>query len=132
MRATNEDHQQSNMSYYIDCFRSNPNPNCDSMKRNSSDSDGSPNYSEINFGRNISDYALIPYGGNDGNQQTETSTSSVSYGQQHGGFGAGDFQQQATDMQRQAGEIPWGHCLVKINNHSSRLREQDSILRTLL
>ena len=76
---TTKDHQQSNMSYYTDCFRFNPNTNCDRMKRNSTDSVGSPNYSEINFGRNISGYAFITYGGYEGNQQTNTSPSSVSY-----------------------------------------------------
>ena len=86
------------------------------MKHNSRDSDGSPNYSEIHFGSNTSDYALITYGGYNGNQQTKTSPSSVSYGKPQGGFGAGDFHQQATVMQRQAKGNSMGTLTTQIQH----------------
>ena len=41
--------------------------------------------------------------GYDGNQQKNTSPSSTSHSQKHGRFGAGGFQQQTANMQRQAG-----------------------------
>ena len=79
------------------------------MKHIIRDSDGSPNYSEINFGSNTSDYALITYGGYNGNQQTKTSPSSVSYGKPQGGLElvmSINKQLLCSDKQR---EIPWGH-----------------------